>query len=171
MTTVGSSSSFSTCFITADHDLRQVALIERKQLLGALTRWQAAPGTIRYNDHIAGQGGQVFSSACGHGLEGIVAKRADSHYVEGRTTDWVKVKCLKRQEFVIGGWTEPGGGRASLGALLVGYYRSPSELIYCGRVGTGFTQQSLSDLHGPSSRSSRSDRRFATRRPVSPHAG
>jgi bifunctional non-homologous end joining protein LigD len=129
------------------HDLRQVALIERKQLLSRLIRDERHSRIIRYNDHIVGQGAQVFSSACGHALEGIVAKRADSHYVERRTADWVKVKCIKRQEFVIGGWTEPGGGRESLGALLVGYYRSPSELVYCGRVGTGFTQQSLRDLH------------------------
>jgi bifunctional non-homologous end joining protein LigD len=128
------------------HDLRQVSLLERKQFLSELVGKKQA-GVIRYNDHISGRGGQVFARACGHGLEGIVAKRADSHYIQGRTTDWVKVKCLKRQEFVIGGWTEPGGGRESLGALLVGYYRTPSELVYCGRVGTGFTQQSLHDVH------------------------
>ena len=88
-----------------------------------------------------------FRAPAAHGLEGIVAKRADSHYVERRTADWVKIKCQKRQELVIGGWTEPAGSRTSLGALLVGYYRGPSELVYCGRVGTGFSQQSLRSLH------------------------
>jgi bifunctional non-homologous end joining protein LigD len=127
-------------------DLRQVALIERKQLLSRLLELRRHTQTIRFSDHIAGDGNQVFSMACREGLEGIVAKRNDSHYTERRTTDWVKVKCKKRQEFVVGGWTEPGGGRESLGALLVGYHRSPTELVYCGRVGTGFTEQSLRDL-------------------------
>ena len=128
-------------------DLREVALVERKKLLSQLIGPERPSAVIRYNDHIAGQGAEILSSACGHGLEGVVAKRADSHYVEGRTSEWVKVKCLKRQEFVIGGWTEPAGGRQSLGALLVGYYRTRSELVYAGRVGTGFTQQSLRDVH------------------------
>jgi bifunctional non-homologous end joining protein LigD len=129
------------------HDLRNVALSERKRLLSQLLGQRKHSAVIRYSDHISGEGEQVFSIACRHGLEGIVAKRTDSHYVEGRTADWVKVKCKKRQEFVIGGWTKPGGGRDSLGALLVGYYRDESELVYAGRVGTGFTQQSLRDLH------------------------
>ena len=129
------------------HDLRQVALIERKHLLSQWLDKQKSSDIIRYNDHISREGEQVFLIACHRGLEGIVAKRVDSPYVERRTADWVKVKCKKRQEFVIGGWTKPGGGRASLGALLVGYYRTPSELVYAGRVGTGFTQQSLRDLH------------------------
>ena len=129
------------------HDLRQVALIERKELLSRILGGDGRSETIRYNDHIVGHGDQVFSGACGHGLEGVVAKRADSQYIEGRTSDWVKIKCLKRQELVVGGWTEPAGSRNSLGALLVGYYPRPSELVYCGRVGTGFTQSSLGELH------------------------
>jgi bifunctional non-homologous end joining protein LigD len=129
------------------HDLRQVPLSDRKKLLSRLIAHGKHAGPIRYSDHISGEGPQVYLSACHHGLEGIVAKKADSHYVERRTTDWVKVKCLLRQEFVIGGWTNPGGGRESLGALLVGYYRAPSDFVYCGRVGTGFTQQSLQDLY------------------------
>ena len=90
-------------------DLRKVALLERKELLSRILGGSRCSETVRYNDHIAEQGNQVFSSACGHGLEGIVAKRADSHYVERRTADWVKIKCQKRQELVIGGWTEPAG--------------------------------------------------------------
>jgi bifunctional non-homologous end joining protein LigD len=133
------------------YDLRQVALIERKRLLSQLLGNDRNSGIIRYADHIAGHiegdGEKVLASACGHRVEGIVAKWAQSHYREGRTTDWVKVKCLKRQEFVIGGWSEPSGARKSLGSLLVGYYANPSELIYCGRVGTGFTERSLRDLH------------------------
>ncbi len=89
------------------HDLRHVALIARKQFLAQLFGGKRQSQIIRYNDHIIGQGAQVFSNACRHGLEGIVAKRADSHYIGRRTSDWVKVKCSKRQEFVIGGWTDP----------------------------------------------------------------
>jgi bifunctional non-homologous end joining protein LigD len=129
------------------YDLRNVDLIDRKRLL-ARRLGEAQPSRfIRYNDHIPGHGAEVFSSACRHGLEGIVAKRSNSHYVEGRTTDWVKVSCLRRQEFVIAGWTERPGARESLGALLVGYYRTSTELVYCGRVGTGFTTESLRALH------------------------
>jgi bifunctional non-homologous end joining protein LigD len=127
------------------HDLRQVPLLERKHFLSRLLG-RGHFSVLHYNDHIPGQGSEVFAIACRNRLEGIVAKRADSQYVEGRTSDWVKVKCLKRQEFVIGGWTKPSRGREALGALLVGYYRAPSELVYCGRVGTGFTRQSLREL-------------------------
>jgi bifunctional non-homologous end joining protein LigD len=128
------------------HDLRPSALIDRKQLLAQVLKRAKHADKIRFSDHITGGGDEVMALACRHGLEGIVAKRADSRYSERRTTDWVKVKCIKRQEFVIGAWTEPGAGREALGALLVGYYRDPSTLVYCGRVGTGFTDQSLRDL-------------------------
>ncbi len=129
------------------HDLRQVALIDRKSLLSRILEARPPSRWVRYSGHIAGQGNEVYSRACGHGLEGIVAKRAGSPYLGRRTSDWVKIKCLKRQEFVIGGWTEPGGRRQSLGALLLGYFEGPSQLVYCGRVGTGFTEGSLRDLH------------------------
>jgi bifunctional non-homologous end joining protein LigD len=144
-------------------DLRRVRLADRKQLLSRLLSRQGRFDSIRYADHIAEQGDQVFTSACVHALEGIIAKRAESPYQEGRSTDWVKIKCLKRQEFVIGGWTDPSGARNSLGALLVGYYRAAGELDYCGKVGTGFTRQSLGEL----------DRRLAaleqTRSPFQKH--
>jgi bifunctional non-homologous end joining protein LigD len=128
-------------------DLRRVPLIERKLLLRRLLDDKNRSPVIRYSDHLSGDPDEVLSLACRHGLEGIVAKRADSPYEEGRTTDWVKVKCKKRQEFVVGGWTDPGGSRDSLGALLVGYFRGHSQLVYCGRVGTGYTESSLRELH------------------------
>ena len=117
------------------HDLRQVALIKRKELLSRLLEQGKHSRAIRFGDHLTGKGAQVFAIACRHGLEGIVAKRADSRYVERRTSDWVKIKCLKRQEFVVGGWTEPGGSRSSLGALLLGYHRRPvaPDLLWAGR--------------------------------------
>jgi bifunctional non-homologous end joining protein LigD len=128
-------------------DLRRAALLDRKQLLSQLINHRRNAHVIRFNDHISGQGSEVFATACRLGIEGIVSKRGGSSYVGRRTSDWVKVKCIKRQEFVIGGWTEPEGARESLGALLLGYYNAESRLMYCGRVGTGFTQQSLHDLH------------------------
>lgn len=84
-----------------------------------------------------------FDSSVAYRLEGMVSKKSDSPYRQGRTKDWVKIKCLKRQEFVIGGFTEPGGRRKGFGALLLGVYGRAGKLTYCGRVGTGFDEQSL----------------------------
>ena len=80
------------------------------------------------------------------GLEGIISKRADQPYRSGRTRDWLKIKCFQSQEFVIGGFTDPAGSRAGLGALLLGFYDDDQQLRYAGRVGTGFTSKSLTEL-------------------------
>jgi bifunctional non-homologous end joining protein LigD len=127
-------------------DLRRVRLIDRKRLLARLLQRRALSHVIRYCDHISGPGDRILAIACAERAEGIIAKRVDSLYGGRRSLDWVKVKCLKRQEFVIVGWTEPAGSRKSLGALLLAYYRDGSDLTYCGRVGTGFTSQSLREL-------------------------
>ena len=81
-------------------------------------------------------------------MEGVVCKRADSAYQQSRSPSWLKVKCLKQQEFVIGGYSKPEGSRVGFGALLLGYYEK-GALVYAGRVGTGFTTQSLRDLTAP----------------------
>lgn len=152
-------------------DLRPAPLLVRKEALEALlasadagdglstaggdvpTAGSDAPaanggaGAIRYSDHVVGHGPEVFREACRLGAEGIVCKRADRPYREGRTRDWLKVKCRSEQEFVIVGWTDPKGSRTGLGALLLGYYED-GELRYAGRVGTGFTTASLRALHG-----------------------
>jgi bifunctional non-homologous end joining protein LigD len=128
-------------------DLTSVPLADRKALLERLVKPSAGPESpIRYSDHLRGPGPVVFAHACRSAVEGMVAKRADAGYEQRRSTSWLKLKCLKRQEFVIGGWTDPGGTRAGLGSLLLGYYRQPGELTYCGRVGTGFTDQTLAEL-------------------------
>jgi bifunctional non-homologous end joining protein LigD len=127
------------------YDLTAVPLVQRKRLLAELLRGAPSAGVVRYSDHIAGDGQNVFNHACRYALEGLVSKRADSRYVQRRSHAWVKSKCLKRQEFVIGGWTEPSGSREALGALLVGYH-DEERLVYGGRVGTGFTVQSLHDI-------------------------
>jgi bifunctional non-homologous end joining protein LigD len=86
-----------------------------------------------------------FTAACRSGWEGLIAKRADGAYVDGRSKDWLKLKCVWEQEFVIGGYTDPGGSRTDFGALLVGYYDHGS-LRYAGKVGTGYTNAILHDL-------------------------
>ncbi len=128
------------------YDLRNVPLRERKALLAELLRTLPPGGSVRYSDHFAGDGAAFQSQACGHGLEGIVSKRADGRYRSGRGRDWQKIKCLKRQEFVVVGFTEPSGGRKGLGALLLGLYEKKGELTFAGRVGTGFTEKTLRDL-------------------------
>lgn len=125
-------------------DLRPVALRERKAVLkAALAATRNA--RVRYGDHIEGGGAAFFARACELGLEGIISKRADAPYVSGRGRGWLKVKCLSVQEFVIGGYTAPEGSREHLGALLVGL-REGDQLVYAGKVGTGFTQASLAEL-------------------------
>jgi bifunctional non-homologous end joining protein LigD len=128
-------------------DLTQVPLRERKEQLSALLLGQdpTNAGSIRYGGHIQGQGPLVAQEACRTAAEGIVSKRIESHYHQRRTSDWLKIKCSHRQEFVIGGYTAPGETRAGFGALLLGYYQG-QKLIYCGRVGTGFTHISLKQL-------------------------
>jgi bifunctional non-homologous end joining protein LigD len=128
------------------YDLTKTPLVERKEALARLIL-SANPrndGPFRYSDHIPGQGENVLQNACQSGMEGIISKRADSGYQEHRSTSWLKIKCLKQQEFVIGGYSAPKGSRVGFGALLLGYY--DDDLIYAGRVGTGFTTQSLRDL-------------------------
>jgi bifunctional non-homologous end joining protein LigD len=125
-------------------DLRALPLGDRKSLL-AEAMAQTQHERLRYSDHIAGEGAAFFKRACGLGLEGIISKRADSTYASGRSRAWLKVKCLSRQEFIIGGYTEPSGSRGHLGALLVGVQEN-GALGYAGKVGTGFTQASLAEL-------------------------
>ena len=124
------------------YDLRGATLSARKALLAKLAR----EGTlIRYSDHVQGNGEAFFAEACRHGLEGIVSKRADSRYEGTRGRDWQKIKCSQRQEFVIGGYTDPKGARSGFGALLLGVYEGDA-LRYCGKVGTGFNDAMLARL-------------------------
>ncbi|MBC7944527.1 MAG: DNA ligase D [Burkholderiales bacterium] len=135
-------------------DVRDLRLIDRKALLAG--ELESGKGALRYSDHISETGAAVYRQACEHSLEGIISKRAHSTYRSGRGRDWIKVKCARRQEFVIGGYTDPAGSRSGFGALLLGLYdnsdelqgETPGELRYAGRVGTGFNEQSLRSLHG-----------------------
>ena len=131
-----------------DHDLSEIPLIERKTILQKLIKAnQGRIPSIRYSDHLASSGKRVFQMACEHALEGIIAKRADSPYVQRRSHDWVKAKCLMRQEFVVGGYTEPKGSRSLFGSLLLGFYDEKHRLVYSGHVGTGFNEVSLKTIY------------------------
>jgi bifunctional non-homologous end joining protein LigD len=126
------------------YDLRPAPLAARKQALETVLA-AAGGGPLRWSDHVQGGGKAFHRQACSFALEGIVAKRADLPYHPGRSRDWVKVKCLQRQEMVIGGFTDPEGSRTGLGALLVGVYEG-GELRFSGKVGTGFTGKTLDQL-------------------------
>lgn len=117
-------------------DLRPAPLEARKRALRALIRGKA--GTLRYSEHVVGDGDAVFRAACRAGLEGIIAKQRDAPYTGGRSRTWLKVKCVRGQELVVGGWTDPEGSRVGIGALLLGVHDAEGRLRYAGKVGTGF---------------------------------
>jgi bifunctional non-homologous end joining protein LigD len=124
--------------------LEALPLEERKARLKKLVGSRKT-GRIRFSEHIDGNGEAFLAEACRAGLEGIVSKRRDQPYRAGRHGDWLKTKCVQRQEFVVGGFTDPEGMRAGLGALLIGYYEG-ARLVFSGKVGTGFTQKLALDL-------------------------
>ena len=128
------------------YDVRQCTLLDRKRSLAAMMPSDAS-GLIRYSDHITGRGETVFVEACRQGMEGIVSKRADAAYLGGRNRNWIKVKCGRRQEFVIGGFTDPSGSRVAFGALLLGIYDGTGQFRFTGRTGTGFSECALKNLH------------------------
>jgi len=127
------------------YDLTKLPLIQRKEILQELI--EDKEYAIRYSDHVLGNGPQVFAKACEMGLEGIISKQIASEYLQKRTQNWLKVKCSQRQEFIIAGYTTPSGGRKHFGSLLLAVYDDKQELIYCGNVGTGFTQKYLESLY------------------------
>jgi bifunctional non-homologous end joining protein LigD len=129
---------------TDRYDVSKLPLKKRKQLLRQAVRWS---DQVRWTEYEAEDGHTLFQSACREGGEGIIGKRLDNAYVPGRSSYWVKIKCLGRQEFVIGGFTDPQRSRVGLGALLVGYYSDDGKrLIYAGKVGTGYSHQTLLNL-------------------------
>lgn len=129
-------------------DVRREPLLDRKRRLRGLLGWD---DPIRYTPHRVHAGEEWFAEICAKGWEGLIAKRTDAAYSTGRTKDWLKFKCEAGQELVVVGWTDPEGSRVGLGALLLGYHRG-DDLVYAGKVGTGFSQQVLRDLHGRLSR-------------------
>ena len=126
-------------------DLSGKPLAARKERLRTLLAGEGPP--LRMGDHVSGDGQGFFEEVCRRRLEGVVAKRTDRPYESGRGKSWVKVKCQARQELVIVGYTQPRGTRNAFGALLVGV-RDDAGLRYAGKVGTGFSEASLRELHG-----------------------
>ncbi len=129
------------------YDLRGAPLAERKDLLAQLL---LPSGHVRLLEHFSEEGEAAYEAATEHGLEGVVAKKKDSVYESGRRTrTWLKVKASREDEFVVGGYTQGAGARAStFGALLVGQYDDAGRLVYAGNVGTGFDDRTLQDLRG-----------------------
>lgn len=124
------------------NDLTARPLRERKELLRTTFRYG---GLLRYSEHLDAQGEAYFQQACENGWEGVIAKRADSPYRGGRSRDWLKFKCVRGQDFVVGGFTEPQGSRAGFGALIIGYHEN-GALRYAGKVGTGYDHATLRSL-------------------------
>ena len=144
----------------AGHDLRSAPLQARRDVLKGLL---AASGSdhVRVSEAFDAAPQSVIASACRLGLEGVIAKRRNSIYRSSRSADWVKLKCSQRQEFVIGGYTAPQGGRTGLGALLLGVHDARGVLQYAGDVGTGFTEKVLKDLRRELDARARSTSPFA----------
>jgi len=119
----------------------------RRKHLAALLRPPGRSNALRLSD-VADDGDAMLRQARRHEWEGIIAKRADAPYEAGRRSRaWLKLKIEQRQEFVVGGWTEPRKSREHIGALLLGYYDADGQLVYAGHTGTGFSRQTLLDTH------------------------
>jgi len=130
------------------YDLRDVPLVERRALLRALLESGGgrAEGSLRFSEDFGHDADLLLKSACDMALEGLIGKARGSTYRAGRSPAWIKLKCRRRQEFVIGAWTEPSGSRAEFGALLLGVYDANGDLQYAGRVGTGFDAATLRSI-------------------------
>lgn len=124
---------------TQSYLITELPLLARKKLLKKTLKFNK---TLSYSEHLVGNGVELYKEACKLGWEGIMAKKADSPYFNRRSPAWLKFKCSVGQELVIGGYTIPRGARSYFGALLVGYYQK-GAFKYAGKVGTGFTQQTL----------------------------
>ena len=111
-------------------------------MLEGLLRWR---DPLRMTEQMTGDGAALLADACREGWEGLIAKRLGTPYVSTRSRDWLKLKCTRAQELVIGGFTAPRGSRTDLGALLVGHFEG-DRLRYAGKVGTGFTRATLREL-------------------------
>lgn len=119
------------------YSLTRTPLRDRKIVLAAVMEPLGDKGILRYSDHIEGHGAEFLKEACKHGIEGIVSKHSGSLYESTRSRNWLKIKCLKRQEFVIAGYTLSDKG-IPFSSLILGFY-DKGKLIYAGRAGTGYT--------------------------------
>jgi len=142
MATVPVEAVFFDCLTLEGHDLRGLPLETRKACLELVLPRR---GVARFGEHMEGAGAAFLEAAAEAGLEGIVAKRRTSAYVPRRSDAWLKIKCHRRQEFVVGGFTDPQGTRARFGALHLGLYDG-ARLVYVSKVGTGFDTAEIERL-------------------------
>ena len=132
----------------AGDDLRALPLDDRRARLQAVLAEQSGEGRwVRFSEAFDAPPQDLAASACKLGFEGVIGKRRDAPYAAGRSSDWIKLKCGQRQEFVIGGYTDPKGSRQGLGSLLLGVHGDDGTLRYAGNVGTGFSERTLQTLH------------------------
>jgi bifunctional non-homologous end joining protein LigD len=125
------------------YDLTRVDLEKRKELLSGIV---AGSGLVRYSDHHLEQGVALYEAAKQQGLEGIVAKRRNSCYEQKRSREWLKMKITRRQECVIGGYTDPRGSREHFGSIVLGLYDEKGRLLHVGQAGSGFTEATHEDM-------------------------
>lgn len=123
-------------------DLSKLPLLSRKHVLRQLIEYE---NPLRFTTHRVNDTRKYYRQACRKGWEGLIVKKKDSTYVHTRSSEWKKFKCTNEQEFVIGGYTDPQGSRIGFGALLLGYYKG-GVLRYAGKVGTGFSDETLKHL-------------------------
>jgi bifunctional non-homologous end joining protein LigD len=130
------------CLFADGYDITPCALHERKKVLKAIMEYEDPLRLIEYRiaDDL-----DYYRQACEKGWEGLIAKDSNGRYVHSRSSKWLKFKCIAQQEFVIGGFTEPHGERIGFGAILIGFYRE-GDLVYAGKVGTGFDDDTLKEL-------------------------
>ena len=144
------------------YDVRRVPLRDRKVLLRNALTFRAP---LHFTAHRNREGEAFLLQACRRGWEGLIAKRADSEYAAKRSPDWLKFRCSNEQELVVAGFTDPMRSRVGFGALLLGYYEN-DDLVYAGKVGTGFDTAALVALHARMARLEVARPAFATRAPV-----
>ncbi|CDM61133.1 non-homologous end-joining DNA ligase [Rhizobium favelukesii] len=125
------------------HDIRNMELSSRRFFLESLLRGEE--GAIRLSEAIDGDGREIFTVACEQGLEGIIAKHRDSTYRSGRLGDWIKVKCVQSDSFIVVGYEPSSVARAGIGSLLLAASKG-REWVYVGNVGTGFTESNAESL-------------------------
>ena len=128
------------------YDLSAAPLSERRELLRRLVASQD-DGPLHFSENFIEKPDHLLASACRLSLEGIIGQRSDAPYESRRTKTWIKLKCHRRQEFVIAGFTEPKGSRSAFGALLLGAHDEGGDLRYAGRAGTGFDDKILQSVH------------------------
>lgn len=128
-------------------DLTGSPCIARRALLGQRLAGLQPDGPVRFSADLPGTPQSLLSAACGIGLEGLIGKRVDAPYTPGRAKSWIKLKCRRRQEFVVIGYTAPRGSRVGLGALLLAVHDDHGVLRYSGRCGSGFDGAKLMSLH------------------------